>query len=210
MSSTESRTGLLRAALIGAVIGLNGSLAQAQIPQPNGASVAYVAPEKYALQDLYDLLRSHRALERLQEILSPLRRPEELTIKTAECKEVNSWYRREDFKPTVIICYEFLKHILEPRPPRITLLALRPADAAVGQFFWTALHEIGHAVFDILDVPIFGHEEDSADNFATYISPTPAYQIAILKEGGLSDAKKQRTRPCRDCKIWEDEAQAVR
>jgi putative metallopeptidase DUF4344 len=44
-----------------------------------------------------------------------------------------------------------------------------PADAAVGQFFWVTLHEAGHATFDILDVPIFGHEEDAADNFATYI-----------------------------------------
>jgi Putative metallopeptidase len=25
------------------------------------------------------------------------------------------------------------------------------------------LHEVGHASFDILDVPIFGHEEDAAD-----------------------------------------------
>ena len=46
---------------------------------------------------------------------------------------------------------------------------MTPADAAVGQFFWATLHEVGHATFDILDVPIFGHEEDAADNFATYI-----------------------------------------
>jgi hypothetical protein len=57
------------------------------------------------LQGVYDLLREHHALERIQEILSPLRSPEQLTIKTSECKEVNSWYTRENFKPTVIICY---------------------------------------------------------------------------------------------------------
>lgn len=62
-----------------------------------------------------------------------------------ECKEVNSWYRREDFKPTVTICYEFLKRILESLPMNVI------------------------ATFDILDVPIFGHEEDAADNFAKYI-----------------------------------------
>jgi hypothetical protein len=42
-------------------------------------------------------------------------------------------------------------------------------DAAVGQAVWLALHETGHAVFDIFDVPIFGHSEDAADNFATYV-----------------------------------------
>jgi class 3 adenylate cyclase len=39
--------------------------------------------------------------------------------------------------------------------------------AAVGQFLWVILHEVGHATFDILDVPIFGRSEDAADDFAT-------------------------------------------
>ena len=43
------------------------------------------------------------------------------------------------------------------------------ADAAVGQFLWVALHEVGHATFVMFDVPIFGSAEDAADNFATYI-----------------------------------------
>ena len=115
------------------------------------------------------MLRQRRALERIQEILSPLRSPEELTLKTAECKEVNSWYRRENFKPTVTICYEFLKRILESLPNENNPDGVTPADAAVGQFFWVTLHEVGHATFDILGVPIFGNEEDAADNFATYI-----------------------------------------
>ena len=29
--------------------------------------------------------------------------------------------------------------------------------------------EAAHAIFDIFDVPIFGHPEDAADNFATYV-----------------------------------------
>ena len=42
-------------------------------------------------------------------------------------------------------------------------------DAKVGQVLFLTLHEVGHAVFDIFNVPIFGSEEDAADNFATYI-----------------------------------------
>jgi hypothetical protein len=30
-------------------------------------------------------------------------------------------------------------------------------------------HEVGHAAFDLFNVPIFGHEEDAADNFATFL-----------------------------------------
>ena len=99
-------------------------------------------------------------MERMQEILSPFRSPEELIIKTMECKEVNSWYRRENFKPTVTICYEFLKRILESLPNEINPDNVTPADAAVGQFLWVALHEVGHATFDLFDVPIFGSVEE--------------------------------------------------
>lgn len=169
MNGTRWTTGLLAAALVAAIMSLNGALAQNKTSQPNRAFVAYVPPENPALQEVYDLLREHRALERIQEILSPFRSPEDLTIKTAECKEVNSWYRRENFKPTVTICYEFLQRVLELLPNESNPDGITSADSAVGQFFWVTLHEAGHAVFDILDVPIFGHPEDAADNFATYI-----------------------------------------
>jgi hypothetical protein len=137
--------------------------------QPNRVSIEYVAPQNPELQELYGLLRDRRALEKIQEILSPFRFPEELTIKTAECGVVDSWYRRENFKPTVTICYEFLKHILESLPHGTTPAGVTPHDAAVGQFFWVTLHEVGHATFDIFDVPIFGHPEDAAGNFSTYM-----------------------------------------
>ena len=81
-------------------------------------------------------------------MLSPFRLPEELTIKTAECGVVNSFYRRENLKPIVTICYEYLRHILELSPNETSPAGITPADA--------------------FDVPIFGHPEDAADNFATY------------------------------------------
>ncbi len=31
------------------------------------------------------------------------------------------------------------------------------------------LHEVGHAVFDYLNVPVLGREEDAADQFAAYL-----------------------------------------
>jgi hypothetical protein len=92
-----------------------------------------------------------------------------LTLKTAECGKVNAWYSRENSKPTVTICYELLKHILESLPKEPTSAGFTPDDAAISQFVWLSLHEVGHAVFDIFKVPIFGNEEDAADNFATYI-----------------------------------------
>ena len=140
-----------------------------QIDQPNRVSVTYVAPRSVDFQKLYDLLKDRRALEKIQEILSPFRLPEELTVKLTECGAVNAFYRRESSKPTVTICYELLKRISESLPKQTTPAGVSPADAEVGQFLWAVLHEVGHAIADIFDLPIFGHEEDAADNFATYI-----------------------------------------
>ena len=163
---------------IGAIVGVvlilpNVAVAQSQtaarqIDQTNRVSIEYILPKNVGYQKFYDLLRDRRALEKIQQILSPFRLPEELTIKTAECGEINAWYRRENSKPVVTICYEYLKQILENLPTETSPAGVTAADAAVGQFFWVTLHEVGHAMFDIFDVPIFGNPEDAADNFAAY------------------------------------------
>jgi Putative metallopeptidase len=131
--------------------------------------VVYDKPNS-SFQDVQELLQQHNALEKIKEILSPFQFPEPLTIETAECGAMNSYYQRKSSKPTVTICYEFLKRILELLPNETNPAGLTPADAAVGQFFWVTFHEVGHAAFDMFGVPIFGHEEDAADNFATFIT----------------------------------------
>ena len=35
--------------------------------------------------------------------------------------------------------------------------------------FYVVAHEIGHAMFDLLDAPVFGRAEDAADAFAVYM-----------------------------------------
>jgi hypothetical protein len=120
---------------------LNLSAAQTQpaVPQSGDQSdllsTVYVPPNNFGFQEVYDLLRQHNVLEKVKEILSPFRLPEQLTIETTECGAVNSYYQRENFKPTVTICYEFLKRIMELLPNEITPAGLTPTDAAVGQFF---------------------------------------------------------------------------
>jgi hypothetical protein len=152
----------------------NLSAAQPQPPAPSGqsdrVSVVYVQPNNSSFQEVQELLRQHHALEKIKEILSPFQFPEQLTIETTECGVVNSYYQRKNFKPTVTLCYEFLKRTLELLPNETNPIGLTPPDAALGQFFWVTFHEVGHAAFDMFNVPIFGHEEDAADNFATFIT----------------------------------------
>jgi len=134
--------------------------------QSKRIGIEYVPPKNPEHQHVYEMLKEHRVLERLQEIFSPFQLPIELTFKTVGCDGVsNAWYSR----PTVTICYEYLAEILRDMPKETTPAGVTPIDAVLGQFFYAVAHEAGHAVFDLLNVPVFGHQEDAADQFAGYI-----------------------------------------
>jgi hypothetical protein len=133
---------------------------------PAPIRVEYVAPANPAHQPLYELLQQRRALEKLAEIFSPFRLPIELTLKTVGCEgAANAYYQR----PEVRICYEYLDEIRQSIPQETTEAGVAPVDAVLGQFFYVIAHEMGHAVFDLLDVPLFGGPEDAADQFAAYM-----------------------------------------
>jgi len=154
--------------------------AATQGDQPNRVVIEYVRPQNADLLKLYESLKAHGALEKLQKILSPLRLREELAVKTRECGKVDSWYRREGLMPTVTICYEFLKHILDSLPKETTL-GITADHATIGQMLWVALHEVGHATFELFSVPIFGNDEDAADNFATYVMLQFSEAVPLIK-----------------------------
>ena len=76
------------------LFGLNSAFAQSQMSsfQADQISIAYNPPDNAQYQDVYELLRQRNALEKIKEILSPFRWQEQLTIETAECGAVNSYY----------------------------------------------------------------------------------------------------------------------
>jgi hypothetical protein len=54
-------------------------------------------------------------------------------------------------------------------PAQTTSSGVEPIDTVVGPFVDTVLHEFAHALFDYLDVPVLGREEDAADLVSAYI-----------------------------------------
>ena len=136
--------------------------------------IEYDAPKNLEHQKLYERLRRNKVLETIQEILSPFRLPNPgLLIKTLGCDgTINSWYNRNDpgdSGPTVHMCYELLDNIIKTTTDENVRPNVTRHDAIVGQFLFWTLHETGHAAFDIFQVPLFGREEDAADQFAAFI-----------------------------------------
>jgi hypothetical protein len=133
--------------------------------QPNRILIEYVPPINPAHQSLYALLKERRTLEQLQQVFSPFRLPVDLTLRTVGCDGVsNAWYHR----PDVSVCYEYLTEIYQTMPEATTAAGVTPADAVLGQTFYVFGHEMGHAMFDVLELPVLGDAENAADHFSAY------------------------------------------
>jgi hypothetical protein len=130
------------------------------------AKYEYGEPANAMQQNIHDRLQALQTLERLSEFLSPLRLPRPLTLKVQGCNgQVNAHYWRDQ----VTVCYEYFDFLLKVAPQMPTPEGLTRYQALAGMTADVFLHETGHAVFDMLEIPFMGREEDAADEFSAYI-----------------------------------------
>jgi hypothetical protein len=135
-------------------------------PEPNRIDIAYVEPKSAANQPVYKLLKEHQVLEKLRDLLRPLRLPHRLLLQTRDCDGIsNAWANEE----SVTVCYEYVNDIWRNAPEHETPTGIAPIDTVIGPLMDVFLHEAGHATFSSLKIPLFGREEDAADQFSIYI-----------------------------------------
>ena len=152
----------------------------AERAKPDQVRVVYARPKNPEHEGLRASLQKARALEKIRELLSPLRLPRKLTLKLEGCDgELNAWYDDD----VVTVCYDYLAFITENAKKAPERLRLNPRSALVGASLDLVLHEVGHAVFDMLKIPVFGREEDAADMFSAYFmlqfAPRDAHTLVI-------------------------------
>jgi putative metallopeptidase DUF4344 len=134
--------------------------------ESNRIDINYVEPKSAGNQPVYRLIKERQALEKIRDLLSPLRLPHRLLLETRDCDGMSNALSNED---SVIVCYEYLNDIWKNAPEKTTPAGVAPVDALIGPFVDVFLHEAGHAVFASLQIPLFGREEDAADQFSTYV-----------------------------------------
>jgi hypothetical protein len=128
--------------------------------------ISYVPPTNPNYQATYERLKKRQALEELSAFLSPIRLPYKLPIRMLECGSTNAYYVHGR---GLHLCYELLEFVSRIAPIDKTPEGFSRDDMIVGTFVQVALHEMGHAVFDVLQVPIFGREEDAADQISVFV-----------------------------------------
>lgn len=125
-----------------------------------------VATPRY--QEIDRQVRSEKLLEKAADDLNrALNLPEDITLRTKDCKEVNAFYDPND--SSVTMCYELMEHFYKTFKS-----AGRTDSEAYEQMFdavrFVFLHEIAHALIDKYKLPVIGNEEDAADRCSAYIN----------------------------------------
>jgi len=142
-------------------------LARGNAAKTHQVRVKYITPENPLYLPIYTLMKDQRhTLERVQKMLAPFQLPWPLEIVSKECDgEADAMY----LDGTITICYEYIAQLRRDMPADTTAAGIAPIDTVVGPFVDTILHEFAHALFDYLDIPVLGREEDAADQVAAYM-----------------------------------------
>ncbi|HXF42178.1 MAG TPA: DUF4344 domain-containing metallopeptidase [Pyrinomonadaceae bacterium] len=113
-------------------------------------------------------IRQEKLLERAaDELNQALILPEDITLRTKDCREINAFYNPND--SSVTMCYELMEHFYQ-----VFRAAGRSEEEAYNQMFdavrFVFLHEIAHALIDKYKLPVVSNEEDAADRCSAYIN----------------------------------------
>ncbi|MGE5259531.1 MAG: DUF4344 domain-containing metallopeptidase [Actinomycetota bacterium] len=139
--------------------------------RPNRVVVDYIEPRSEDLQGVYERMKRSGVLEELAQFLAPVRLPTTLRIWAIECyqdAELLAYYSEQEH--AIHFCYEFVDRLEKSRPADVTEEGFVPAQVFLGAMVGLLLHETGHAFVDLLKVPVFGREEDAADQIAEFIA----------------------------------------
>ncbi|ACA16059.1 hypothetical protein M446_1558 [Methylobacterium sp. 4-46] len=148
--------------------------------KPARVVVSYVPPSDPAHRDIYRTARRQRVLERLADVIRLVRLPHRLTFRMQGCGgEPNAWYDPDNH--SVTMCYEMVAGVVALAPRARSPAGVTRDQAIRGPVAQILMHETSHALFHLLRVPIFGREEDAADQLASLIllqlAPAPARDV---------------------------------
>jgi hypothetical protein len=138
-----------------------------------GRFLASYGPATPEFAEFRDRLIANRFLDSIAERLNDsLVIPRDLALVTGHCAEPNASYDPPSGRVT--LCYELfqsLSHLFANQAGAEYLVA--------GTVVFALMHELAHALIDVLDLPVTGREEDAADQLAI---------LLLLEQGAVGDS----------------------
>lgn len=129
--------------------------------------VEYVVTEDRGHRQMALDLKDLRLYESIADAVNEeLRLPRDVMVFFDSCGEANAFYDPES--KSIILCYELLERAAATFE-ELDLDDEEHAGAVLGVSGFFFLHELGHALVDVLDLPVTGREEDAVDDLAGLI-----------------------------------------
>jgi hypothetical protein len=124
-----------------------------------------VKNEKYA--DVNERFRQQKIVEQIAESFNnDLSLPHDVAIKFKDCGQENAFYNPSE--KSITMCYEFMESFYNAFV-EMGKSEDEASDMMVGATMFFLLHELGHCLIDVYNLPATGREEDSVDQLSTYI-----------------------------------------
>jgi hypothetical protein len=135
---------------------------------PRAAGEYKQLKDKYLrLEAIRQRLQKRRLLEEFSQFLAPVKLPVTLRLIAKQCNEENAFFSPTDL--AIHLCYEFIDRIERRAPKQTTPEGITRQEAIIGPTVGVLLHESGHALSRLLQLPVLGREEDTADQIAAFI-----------------------------------------
>lgn len=180
-----------RVLICGLLLALLGAASVAAAPRGAGGGelkIRYKTTRNPDLRELAQILKDERIFDIALPLAKQLRLPQDLPVSFEECGEDNAFYNPET--RSITMCYE-LFYVLGTIFADPNSTDEEVGQAMIGAAFFIFLHEFGHGLVHLLDLPITGKEEDAVDDLATLILINAGEQMAAASAighfGSLAD-----------------------
>jgi len=118
-------------------------------------------------KDLNDKMRNQKVIEGIANDLNKaLALPVDVTLTFTDCNMINAFYKRD--QKSITICYELMIDSYNSFL-KMGYSEQEANDRMFGAVTFFFLHELGHCLIDVYELPAVGREEDSVDQLSTYV-----------------------------------------
>lgn len=134
---------------------------------PTGLHVAEATLADESRRDLASALHDSGLLQKISALVNRrvvIGKP--VALRLADCEAPNAWYLPE--RREVQLCLQLAELVADLLAPQVEdeEQLLRAVD---GTLRFILLHEVGHALIDVLQLPVTGREEDAVDQLAVWL-----------------------------------------
>jgi Putative metallopeptidase len=147
--------------------GMANEQGKATQPDRGNFSVEYSAVSNPEYAQINEKFRQDRMLEGIADQLNAsIAIPENVLITFKECGQPNAFW--DPRSRQIVMCYELMEQMTRDFR-EISRTEEELGDRVGGALTFAFIHELGHCLIDVLNLPSTGREEDAVDQLSTFV-----------------------------------------